>query len=369
MSGRRVLMTVDAVGGVWRYAMDLAAGLAGSGMQIVFAGFGPRPGEAERREAEALGPLHWFDAPLDWMATSEDELAAVPGLIDSLARRAGVDLLHLNLPSQAAGLSTDRPVVVVSHSCVVTWFGAVRGTPVPADWEWQRGLTADGLARADAVVAPTHSHAAMVEAAYGMQVPVTVIENASRLNAETPEKEPFFFAAGRWWDAGKNGAVLDAASPSMPWPLVLAGPSLGPNGERLAFTHADHRGALSHAETMGLMRRAAVVISPSLYEPFGLAALEAARLGAALILSDIPTYRKLWDDAALFADPRDPAAFAAQANRLAGDPALRHTMAEAAAHRARRFTPAAQTKAVLGLYDRLSAESRPARAALPDAAE
>ena len=369
MSGRRVLMTVDAVGGVWRYAMDLADGLARSGTTIVFAGFGPRPSEAERREAEAIGRLFWFDAPLDWMAASPSALADIPGLIADLARREAVDLLHLNLPSQAAGLRIDLPVLVVSHSCVVTWFAAVRGTHVPEDWAWQRAVTAEGLAQADAVVAPSRSHASALAAAYDLQSPITVIENASRLVAQTPEKQPFCFAAGRWWDAGKNGAVLDAAAAAMPWPMVMAGPTCGPNGESLALEHADHRGALAHAETMALMRRAAVVLSPSLYEPFGLAALEAARLGCALVLSDIPTYRELWDGAALFANPRDPAAFAAQATRLADDSVLRQQMADAATLRARRFTLPTQTKAVLTLYDRLHARHRVPRPALIDAAE
>ena len=38
----------------------------------------------------------------------------------------------------------------------------------------------------------------------------------------------------------------------------------------------------------------------ALYEPFGLAVLEAAQAGCALVLSDIPTFRELWDGAALF---------------------------------------------------------------------
>ena len=39
------------------------------------------------------------------------------------------------------------------------------------------------------------------------------------------------------------------------------------------------------------------------YEPFGLAVLEAAQAGCALVLSDIPTFRELWDGAAMFVPP------------------------------------------------------------------
>ena len=52
-----------------------------------------------------------------------------------------------------------------------------------------------------------------------------------------------------------------------------------------------------------MMARTAVFVSPALYEPFGLAVLEAAQAGCALVLSDIPTFRELWDGVALFVAP------------------------------------------------------------------
>ena len=43
-----------------------------------------------------------------------------------------------------------------------------------------------------------------------------------------------------------------------------------------------------------------IFVSVSRYEPFGLAVLEAAHAGCALVLSDIPTFRELWQGAASF---------------------------------------------------------------------
>ncbi len=45
---------------------------------------------------------------------------------------------------------------------------------------------------------------------------------------------------------------------------------------------------------------ATVFASMARYEPFGLAVLEAAQAGMRLVLSDIPTFRELWDGAAIF---------------------------------------------------------------------
>ncbi|RFB85462.1 glycosyl transferase [Rhizobium leguminosarum bv. trifolii] len=347
---RRVLMTVDAVGGVWSYAMDLAAGLKPRHVEVVFAGLGPRPTTEKIAEANRLGTLVWLEAPLDWMAGDEAAVAEVPRLIADLARRKKVDLLHLNLPSQAAGIETNLPVIVVCHSCVVTWLAAVRAAKVPRDWQWQYRLNQAGFRRADAVIAPSGSHSAAMAAAYGPIANLSVVYNSAALEPSSETKQNFVLAAGRWWDEGKNGAVLDAAAGLTRWPLKVAGANRGPDGQYLPFRNADHLGELSRERMMVLARQAAIVVSPSVYEPFGLAALEAARAGAALVLSDIPTYREIWNDAALFVDPHQPKAFADAFNRLADDPQQRVALGLKAQERSARFSLEEQAQAMYAIY-------------------
>ena len=45
----RILMTADAVGGVWNYAMELIKGLSDRGIEIALATMGPLP-DAEKKE-------------------------------------------------------------------------------------------------------------------------------------------------------------------------------------------------------------------------------------------------------------------------------------------------------------------------------
>ena len=356
---RRILMTVDAVGGVWRYAMDLALGLAGQGTGTVFLGFGPRPGPAQRGEAEAAGALNWSDLPLDWTAGNAAALRDVPQVIAETASRAGADAIQVNLPSQAAGLVTDLPVVAVSHSCVVSWFRAVRGGDVPPAWAWQRDLTARGLARAEVVLAPSRSHADLLARCYPGLGPVEVVPNAAWDLMPAPSKGNTAYAAARWWDDGKNAAALDAAAGIADWPVLALGGAEGPQGQRVVFRHARHLGQRSHAEVRGIAAKASIFVSPSIYEPFGLAALEAARAGAALVLSDIPTYREIWDGAALFADPQDGAGFGAALNRLAYDADLRARLAGEAGRRAAVSTPARRSRAMLSPYARAAERAGP----------
>ena len=81
--------------------------------------------------------------------------------------------------------------------------------------------------------------------------------------------------------------------------------------------------------------------------------LEAAQAGCALVLSDIPTFRELWDGVAEFVPPRDAEALAVTLDRLASDPHQRRRLGEAARRRSRRFTPEAQAQAMLSLYEQL----------------
>jgi len=361
----RILMTVDAVGGVWRYAMDCADALREQGFSTIFAGLGPQPAPEQRREAEEIGELVWLDQPLDWMVEDESELETIPSVLEQLADDHRVDLLHLNLPSQAVGIRRDIPVVTVSHSCLVTWWETMRTGPLPDHWLWHRRRNTEGFARADAIVAPSRSHADAIARSYGPLPRLSVVHNATAARFDEVDKQPFIFAAGRWWDDGKNVSVLDAAAGKSAWPIHLAGSLDGPNGQTVILHHARSLGNLPHGEVLGLVQRAGILVSPSLYEPFGLAALEGARAGAALILSDIPVYRELWDEAAIFFDPAAPDQLVEAIDHLAGDPQLRRRMGERAFTRSLGLTPERQARDMAAIYRGLVPQ--PARHSLSEA--
>jgi glycosyltransferase involved in cell wall biosynthesis len=348
-----VLMTLDAVGGVWRYAMDLAAGLSRRGYRFTFAGLGPHPSSSQRSEAERIGHLTWLEAPLDWLAGNETQLDSIPDLLSAIVSRHGVDLAHLNLPSQACGLKLDIPVLVMSHSCVVTWFACVRHSEVPIEWQWQVRRNRQGFDAADAVLAPSRSHAHTLSASYGAIRGLNVVHNGTTPASGSGHKVATVFAAGRWWDDGKNGALLDSAAANSAWPVVMAGSCEGPNGQQCELRNSRTLGQISATETSQWMARAAIVASPSRYEPFGLAPLEGATAGAALVLADIPTYRELWDGAALFAAADDPIAFGDALNRLAGDHDARQEFAARAQERSGLYTLQAQVNAMTLVYDDL----------------
>jgi glycosyltransferase involved in cell wall biosynthesis len=349
----KVLMTLDAVGGVARYAVDLTRALARHDVEVVLTGLGPAPSAWLEAECRSLdnAELVWLPLPLDWMADNAEALAAVPAALGALAGGRGVDLLHLNAPAQAAGLPIGTlPVVCASHSCMATWWRAVRRTALPADWHWRASTEARGLAAADLVIAPSAAHAAALRAVYGPLPKLRVVANATTLEAGGGPREPYAFAAGRWWDEAKGAAVLDAAAAASPWPIAAAGATEGPTGQSHRFAGVNPLGPLPPEAVEEHVRHAGVFVSPSLYEPFGLGVLEAARCGCPLVLSDIDTFRGLWDGAALFTPAGDGAALAAAIGRLADDAPLRRRLGEAAGQRAGQYTPHRQAELVVDAY-------------------
>lgn len=99
-----LLMTADAVGGVWTYALDLARGLSGAGLRVTLALLGPSPQPDQRAAARDVPGLELIDTglPLDWMAEEPAAIRRSALALGALARRLGVDLVHLNSPALAA---------------------------------------------------------------------------------------------------------------------------------------------------------------------------------------------------------------------------------------------------------------------------
>jgi glycosyltransferase involved in cell wall biosynthesis len=330
----------------------LAEWLRQDEIQCFLVGSGPKPSLAQQEECARVGArLAWTEDPLDWLAADEADLAAVPTHLHQLASDWRADLVHLNLPSQAAGFPKGLPVVVASHSCVATWWAAVRGGDLPPEWRWQRSRNRQGFERADIILVPSRSHGEALRQVYGPLDALRVVHNATTLpDQEDQPKSPMVLSAGRWWDDGKNGKTLDQAAALSPWPVVMVGPLRGPNGQAIVIKHADAPGEVSAEAVVSMMDQAAIFASPSRYEPFGLAVLEAAARGAALILSDIPTFRELWDGAAMFVPAEDPRDWATAIQTLADSQADLLELADKARQRAKHYTSQRQRQGILQAY-------------------
>ena len=353
MSRRRILMTADVVGGVWTHALDLARGLAAEGVTTVLAVPGPAPDAAQLAEAATIPDLalRLMTAPLDWLAEQPAEVLAAGQALTALAAHEAVDLVQLNSPAFAAGARFDVPVLGVCHSCVATWWQAVRGTAPPAAFAWRDALLHQGYAACDALVAPTRAFADATAQVYGFAPPRTVHNGRQPPPAHAARRAGFVFTAGRLWDDGKDAATLDRAAARLP--VLAAGPVQGPNGAAFHARHLRLAGRLDAAGVAGILARGPIFASVARYEPFGLAVLEAAQAGCALVLSNIPTFRELWDGAAVFVPPQDDAALGDAILGLLQDRERRAAFCIAARERSRRYGVEEMTRGMLQIHHEL----------------
>ncbi|MDO5370791.1 glycosyltransferase family 4 protein, partial [Paracoccus sp. (in: a-proteobacteria)] len=264
---------------------------------------------------------------------------------------------------------------------------AARGGPVVPALAWLPELVGRGLRAADCVVAPTRAYAEATLRRYGLPVMPAAVHNgrtpmllagkpggdhdgptmttAAVFDGRVPLSQacPFLGALtiGRLWDEVKDTATLDAAAAMLDAPFVAIGATCAPHGATVTPTHLRATGPLPADQIARWLARRPVFTSAARFEPFGLSVLEAAQAGCPLVLSDIPTFRELWNGAATFVPPGDAQGFAQAIAALLADPARHAAQGEAARGRAARYIPAAMAAQMTGIYrDLLSAKDKAA---------
>jgi glycogen synthase len=244
-------------------------------------------------------------------------------------------------------------VLVVGHSCVLSWFEAVRGEAAGPEWGRYRRAVVEGLAAADLLVAPTRWMLNALERHYAPTCARVVIPNGRSRSEVRAEKQAFVVAAGRFWDEAKNSAALVRVAPRLDWPVFLAGDGpLGPD-ENVSWLGRLPRRALDR-----LLAQASIYAAPARYEPFGLGPLEAALADCALVLGDIPSLREVWDEAALYVAPGDDEALCEGLRLLIERRGLRADLGSRARARAETFTSGRMAESYLFAYRRLGSSER-----------
>ena len=131
-------------------------------------------------------------------------------------------------------------------------------------------------------------------------------------------------------------------------PLVLVGPSGwhldGPGGLQDTIRaagleqHVHYLGYVPTADLPGLLSLATVFAFPSLYEGFGLPAVEAMACGAAILTSRDTAMAEICGDAARLVDPYSVDDIAAGLKELLDDAELRTCLGLRAQQRAQRYS-------------------------------
>jgi glycosyltransferase involved in cell wall biosynthesis len=352
---RPILMTADPIGGVWAYALELCREYGKLDVSVALATMGRRLTEGQKRSVESLPnvELHESDYKLEWMANPWNSVREAGEWLLDLEARVGPALIHLNQYSHGA-LRWKVPCLVVGHSCVLSWFEAVKRTPAGAEWERYRHMVALGLRGADLVTAPSRFMLAELHRHYASFAAANPVYNGRNAAAFiSGAKEPLVLTAGRLWDEAKNISVLQHVAGKIHWPIYAAGDNQSPDGKRIDLDALTCLGPLDENALASWYSRAPIFVVPARYEPFGLTALEAGLSGCALVLGDIPSLREIWGDAAVFVAPDDAEEIQSALFDLIKDSSLRQALAERARVRGLTFTAERMAQGYLHLYEHM----------------
>jgi glycogen(starch) synthase len=352
---KRILMTADTIGGVWTYALELARALAPEGIEISLATLGAPLREDQREALRDIENLELYESryKLEWMDDAWDDVEEAGIWLLRLEERIRPDLIHLNGYAHGS-LPWRSPVLVVGHSCVISWWEAVLAEPAPASWDRYYREVARGLAAADIVAAPSMSMFWELNNNYGPIHCGRVIYNGRDPEKFKPgSKEEFILTAGRLWDRAKNIALVAEVAGKLPWPVYAAGGISGGDGGA-SGNPLRRLGYLSEQSLAAWYGRAPLFVLPAKYEPFGLCALEAGLSGCALVLGNIPSLREIWADAAVYVDPDDPDALEGAVMKLIGDSEYRREMGGLARERAGLYTAAGMAAGYKAIYRELA---------------
>lgn len=357
-----VLVTADTVGGVWTYTRELVTGLARRRVRVTLVSFGEIPAPSQTTWMDGLRGLDYRPTAfrLEWMQDSDDDIVASSEYLASVVGEVKPDMVHLSQFCYGS-LPVDTPRVVVAHSDVTSWWKAVHDDePRENDWlHWYRETVARGLAAATAVVAPSRWMLEQISSNYAPPDHATVIHNGRNPGLFNPHgtKDDLVASVGRLWDAAKQVTLLSQYDHKVP--ICIAGPDKHPDEvlreARPALPQrrrVHFEGMLSEGQMSQLLSRASMYAATSRYEPFGLAPLEAAFSRCAIIANDIPTFREVWGDAALYFRRNDALDLAGKIEKLNADRELRLTYSNLAYNRARqRYTAERMVDNYMALYE------------------
>lgn len=353
---QRVLMTADTIGGVWTYALDLSRALGQHGVEVGLATMGAPVSADQRNQLNRLPNVQLYESTyrLEWMDDPWADVERAAEWLLTIENEVDADIVHLNGYSHG-DLPWRAPHLVAGHSCVLSWWRAVKNEDAPRSWDRYRSAVTRGLRSADFVIAPSGAMLTELNRHYGPFRSSGVIANGrNAAHYANGPKDPFVLAAGRVWDEAKNIAILSRVQDGIDWPIYVAGDDRHPSGDSRPLSRVVTLGQLTPAALSDFYARAAIFCSPALYEPFGLSILEAALAGCALVLSDIPSLRENWEGAALFVPPHDTAGLRNRLSELSGNGTLRRKLAAAARRRALQFTPDRMADGYLAVYQNLA---------------
>ncbi|MGH6762240.1 MAG: glycosyltransferase family 4 protein [Phyllobacterium sp.] len=184
---------------------------------------------------------------------------------------------------------------------------------------------------------------------------------AERSSLKRHSRRPYVLCLGQS-QKYKNAELLIRVAPMLDalgidiWMAGDIAPSLIEHHANRKLTNLRLLGRISDDDFKKALSKALCFLFPSRIEGFGLPAAEAMAAGCPVVASTAPCIPEICGDAALYASPDDPAAWATMVRRINDDPALRQRMIDAGQIRALGYSWKTVAETYLKLMRQIDAE-------------
>ncbi|MEK7571698.1 MAG: glycosyltransferase family 1 protein [Patescibacteria group bacterium] len=234
-----------------------------------------------------------------------------------------LDLMHF--PYFSLPILYNRPFVVTIHDLIITHFPTGKASTLPLPLYYLKRfayeyIVKQALKKAKKIIVPLHAVEKDLKQTFRVRsdhIAVTyegVDESIKNTLAFPSNAFPYFLYVGNAYPHKNIERLIESflqfrKEEKKDIALVLVGKNdyfykriekeiLGKKHEGIIFKHD-----ITDTELFSLYKNARVFVSPSLMEGFGLPALEAMSVSCPVLVSDIPSFKEVCQDAAFYFDP------------------------------------------------------------------
>ena len=236
--------------------------------------------------------------------------------------------------SRMSARSCDRILFVSADSA--RWIGDSVGVPEKKRTVVHHGIDAAAWSRGAFAAAPRTNDILYVSSIYWHKNAIRLVEAYTMLARRREVGDLLLIGDVQQQDCGEELARVRARA--------------GDLAERIHVL-----GEVPYAEIRSYYARAGLFVFPSYLESFGHPLLEAMAMGLPIVAADIPVFRELAGDAAIYADPFDAEALAAAMEEALCTP-MRDTLPARGHERVGEFGWGDTARRLLGLFDEVWAE-------------
>lgn len=316
-------------------------------------------------EALVLPNARWKKilADVSWHTLAEQFL--MPGIYKS----AGVDLLHI--PYFSVPIMTPVPFVVTVHDLTVSHFATGKATTKPLPIYWLKKLAyqfviTSAIRRARRIIAVSQFVKKQLIDSYHLpdgRVSVTYEAGSLELGKTKTVNLPlnYILYVGNAHPHKNIESLIKAFElvrhdfPALE--LVLVGKSdyfyirLKAAVDRKQIPGIKFVGELDNGELFNYYKNARTFIFPSFSEGFGIPGLEAMNLDCPVVASDIPVFREIYQDGAVYFDPKSFRDIAQKIKSVISDSKLRDQLIKLGRDRVKYFSWRKMAEKTLEIYE------------------